>query len=109
MESRKWKYGKTRSGVKIRAWKNKRSLETCSCKFGNTRSGIEPRLRRTAALECSRSGIPSLVLGRAVLVLCLIGWRQAGRDRRYGGYTKTMGVRASLNLDPERPPFHNIQ
>jgi hypothetical protein len=31
----------------------------------------EPRLRRTAAFECSRSGIPGLVLGRFFLLFAL--------------------------------------
>ena len=40
-----------------------------ACWYPRLESG-EPRLRSTAAFECSRSGMPSLVLGR--FFLCLV-------------------------------------
>jgi hypothetical protein len=41
-----------------------------ACWYPRRESG-EPRLRRTAAFECSRSGMPSLVLGRFFLPFAL--------------------------------------
>jgi hypothetical protein len=42
---------------------------THQLRAGSRRESGEARLRRTAAFECSRSGIPSLVLGRFFLRL----------------------------------------
>src|SRR3984957_13932573 len=42
-----------------------------ACWYPRLESG-EPRLRRTAAFDCSRSGIPSLVLGRLFLPFALL-------------------------------------
>ena len=42
-----------------------------ACWYPRLESG-EPRLRRTAAFECSRSGIPSLVFGRLFLHVALL-------------------------------------